>query len=115
MDNREIACCGIVCSECGAFQATKASDRKKAQATADQWTREYHVSVKVADVWCDGCMALGDKCVHARECQIRECGLGRRIPHCAACAEYPCAKLDAFHGMVPQARKTLDALRVVRP
>jgi len=114
MGERVIACCGLVCSECPAFDATKNSDPKKARETAELWAREYHVQVKVDDVWCDGCMALGTKCAHARECEIRACGKQLQVDHCAACGDYPCAKLGAFLKNVPQAKATLEALRAHR-
>jgi hypothetical protein len=114
MSERVIACCGLVCSECGAFRATKASDPKQARQTAEQWARDYKVQVAVDDVWCDGCMALGVKCAHAKECEIRACGRELKVSSCAACADYPCAKLGAFLKLAPQAKATLEGLRARR-
>jgi hypothetical protein len=37
-----------------------------------------------------------------------------KVAHCAACGDYPCAKLGAFLKNVPQARLTLEALRAQR-
>ena len=111
MPTEIISCCGLVCSECPAFLATKSNDPDKAQQTAELWSRLYHVDVKVADVWCEGCMLPGKKCHHAGECEIRACGIKLGVENCARCDDYPCAKLEGFFAMAPQARTTLDGLR----
>jgi hypothetical protein len=110
-----IGCCGLTCSECPAYVATKTGDVAKAEETAQKWSRDYGVDVKLEHVWCDGCTAPGKKCAHCAECQFRACALGRGHATCADCGEYPCAPLAGFFGVVPPARATLDALRTARP
>ena len=106
-----LGCCGIVCSECGAFKATKTNDVALAEKTAAEWSKQFNVAVKVENVWCDGCTEAGRKCTHCGECEIRACATGRKLAHCGLCADYPCKALTGFFGMVPTAKATLDALR----
>jgi hypothetical protein len=111
MSTEIISCCGLVCSECPAYVATKENDPDKAQQTAELWSRLYGVEVEVGHVWCEGCMLPGKKCHHAGECELRACGMARGLETCAACDDYPCPKLEGFFAMAPQARVNLDRLR----
>jgi hypothetical protein len=106
--DRMIAYCGLVCTDCPAYLATKAGDEKKAQETAALWKKEYGVDVSVADVWCDGCIAPGKKCAHCAECDIRACGIEKGVPNCGRCADFACGKIEAFFKMAPFARDVLE-------
>ena len=110
---RVIAYCGLVCSDCPAYVATKADDPNAIERVAAQWREEYNAPTMTAEsVWCDGCPGKeGRKCAHCAECDIRACAVSKGYATCADCAEYPCERLGAFFGYVPQARTTLDALR----
>ncbi len=103
-----IAYCGLICTDCPAFIATKANDEKKARETAELWASQFGVKVAVSDVWCDGCIAGGKKCAHCAECEIRACGTAHGVENCGRCPDFPCEKIEAFFAMVPQARTTLD-------
>jgi len=107
-----IACCGLTCTECDAYKATQEKDVTLAKKTAAAWSAQFHVDVKVDDVWCDGCTVPGRKCAHCGECEIRACAQKRSLANCAACADYPsCKIIGGFFAMVPQAKQALDALR----
>jgi hypothetical protein len=107
-----IAYCGLVCSDCPAYIATQACDREALEKIVVQWREEYNApDITLEGVMCDGCLTGSRKCAHCGECGIRACGLERGVPNCAACGEYPCAKLEAFFKLAPHARTTLDALR----
>jgi hypothetical protein len=102
-----IAYCGLICTDCPAYLATKANDENKARETADLWAKQYGVKVAVADVWCDGCVVEGKKCAHCAECEIRACGIGRSVENCGRCADFSCEKTEKFFTMVPFARDLL--------
>ncbi|MBN2495384.1 MAG: DUF3795 domain-containing protein [Deltaproteobacteria bacterium] len=114
MAEKMVAYCGLVCTDCPAYIATRTRDRDKAQATAEQWARDYKVEVSIDDVWCDGCPEGGEKCAHCAECEIRACARGRAVESCALCDDYACERLAGFFELVPQARETLDRVRASR-
>lgn len=110
--NKIIAYCGLVCSDCPAYIATQAGDKQALDKIVEQWRVEYNApNITLEGVMCDGCLDGGRKCAHCGECEIRACGTERAVANCAACGDYPCAKLEAFFKLVPQARANLEALR----
>jgi uncharacterized protein DUF3795 len=109
--SKMISRCGLVCTECPAYLATQANDEQKAKETAALWTKMYNTEVKIEDVWCDGCLVEGKKCVHCGECEIRACVIERKLDNCAHCADYGCDKISGFFQMVPDAKSTLDQIR----
>jgi hypothetical protein len=111
MEPEMIAYCGLTCSSCPAFLATRANDEKKAAETAELWTRLYHTNVRVEDVWCDGCTVEGKKCAHCGECKIRACAREKGVASCAVCADYACEELEGLLSMVPEARAALERIR----
>jgi hypothetical protein len=114
MTDRLIACCGLACTDCGAYQATRTMDQTKAAQVAAEWSQQFHVTVLPEHVWCDGCTVAGKKCAHCGECEIRSCALGRNLASCGQCDEYPCAQLTAFFAMVPPAKAVLDEVHTAR-
>ncbi len=108
-----IAYCGLVCTDCPAYIATQADDRAALERVAAQWREEYNApAMTVESVICDGCLdENGRKCGHCSECDIRTCGLAQGVVNCAHCADYACEKLEAFFGLVPDARAVLDRIQ----
>jgi len=112
---RIIAACGLVCSECPAYEATKAGDAEAIGKVAQEWSEMFHADVKPEHVWCDGCMTDGPrKCHHTTECEVRACVAGRGLRNCAVCPDYGCETLTAFFEMAPPPRESLEALRAGR-
>jgi len=107
-----IGCCGIECSSCPAFLATQADDDALRAEVAAKWSVQYQVEMKPEDINCVGCVGEGvhiGHCEHA--CTFRKCSMAKGHDNCAACDEYPCEQLAAFHAHVPDAGANLDALR----
>ena len=106
------ACCGLVCSECGAFIATASDDDNKRAEVAQLWSKQYNVDIKPEEINCDGCISNSDRLIgHCKVCEIRKCARQKALANCAYCGEYACEKLEAFFKMVPDAKKSLDAIR----
>jgi hypothetical protein len=103
-----ISRCGLICTECPAFKATRTKDEKLAAETAAQWSKMFNADVKVADVWCNGCIGRGKKCAHYAECEIRACAQKHRAINCGHCGKYPCEMINKFFTMAPDAKKVLD-------
>jgi hypothetical protein len=111
---RMIATCGIVCSECKAYVATQANDRAALERMAARAREEHGIADATAELtMCDGCLAsAGHLSGYCLECRIRACGAERGVPNCAHCIEYACDTLQEFLAKVPDARATLDELRL---
>jgi hypothetical protein len=107
-----ISICGLVCSECGAFIATRTNDDKKRKEVAELWAKSYKVDLKPEDINCEGCTST-TKVVfsYTRVCEIRACGLKKQVKNCAHCPEYACEKLVKFFEMAPMAKATLEEIR----
>ena len=111
-EKKMIAKCGLVCSECPAFIATRNDDDGLRAETAEKWSAMFHADIKAADINCDGCQSASPRLFsHCFECGIRKCALEKKAATCADCAEYSCKQLDEFLAQVPEARETLDGLR----
>jgi len=107
-----IAPCGLDCAECPGYIATQADDAAKIAEVAAMWSKEFDAEVKAADVWCDGCIAAGErKCSRTAECEVRACAVERGVPNCAHCGDYGCETISKFLEWVPPAKEKLDAIR----
>jgi hypothetical protein len=107
-----VSICGLVCSECGAFIATRTNDDKKRKEVAELWAKSYHVDLKPEDINCEGCTSTtGVVFSYPRVCEIRACGLKKALKNCASCPEYACEKLVKFFEMAPMAKTTLEEIR----
>jgi hypothetical protein len=107
-----VAYCGLVCTECPAYKATKEDDDKARAKIAEEWTRQYQHAFKTEDINCNGCLAVGNtRFSYCRVCEIRKCGSDREVLNCAYCVEYPCDKLNDFHARVVEAKARLEAIR----
>jgi hypothetical protein len=109
--DKMIAHCGLICTDCEAYKATRTMDHAHAQRVADQWSKMFNLSVQVEHVWCDGCLVGGNKCAHCGECEIRACAEERGVVNCGHCDDFGCDKLLAFFQNVPSAREVLRLQR----
>lgn len=92
--------CGLDCSTCAAFIATKNNDQGLREKTAKEWTERYRSTrkgrppVKPEEINCLGCLSeTGPIYLYCQKCEIRNCGLERKINNCQECKEYKCEKL----------------------
>jgi hypothetical protein len=107
-----IAFCGLDCSECPTFLATRENNDEKRKQVAEQWSKQYKADFKPEDINCDGCLSqTGRLFSHCSVCNIRSCGHEKKRENCASCNEYPCQKLESFFQIAPQGRINLDQLR----
>lgn len=107
-----IGMCGLVCTECPAYQATQKDDDEERKRVAEMWTKEYGAEIKPEDINCVGCTVSGGKHFsYCGKCEIRTCGMEKKAENCAHCAEYACEKLGKFFEMVPQAKAKLDEVK----
>ena len=106
-----IAFCGLVCSSCPTFLATKNDDDVARAKTAAFYSEKFGFDLKPADINCDGCLSEDGKLIgYCHTCEIRKCCRAKGLDHFAVCDEQPCEKLTNFHKFSSDAKASFDAL-----
>jgi hypothetical protein len=113
MENKIIAYCGIVCSECDAYQATQANDMAALERVVAAWREEYKADFTAAGIACDGCLATeGSICSHCFECKTRACAFEHSVASCAYCPDFGCDTIKAHMNYAPpEQRQLLETMR----
>jgi len=109
--NKIIAMCGLTCSDCGAFIATKTNDNAKRKEVATAWSKMFNASIKPENINCEGCMENGIHFSHCNECETRKCGVPKGIVNCAYCNDYGCERITKFFEVAPEAKTNLEQIR----
>lgn len=107
-----IAFCGLICSECPAFLATKENDLDKKEKLANLWA-DLGESLTQEDITCYGCKTIDQKKTKfCQICSVRDCCMQKGIANCAHCPDYPCSKyLNLIEKIEsPEAKENLDQL-----
>lgn len=112
MAEKIIAYCGLVCSECEAYAATQKNDMEALKQVAESWSQLFGSTITVSDCICDGCLGEGRKGGHCGECGVRACAVERGLANCAHCPDFGCEMLTSFFGFAPDAKTTLEAIRL---
>ncbi|MEW5871528.1 MAG: DUF3795 domain-containing protein [Chloroflexota bacterium] len=107
-----LAMCGLVCTDCPAYQATQADDAAWLERIAAEWREQYNAPAITAEaVRCNGCLVReGKQCSHCAECQVRACAVARGVENCGACPDYGCETISALLAYIPDAKIRLDAI-----
>jgi Protein of unknown function (DUF3795) len=106
-----IAYCGLVCSSCPAFIATRNNDDAGRKKTAAYYAQKYGLSLKPEDINCDGCKSETGRLIgYCQSCEIRKCNRAKGMDNCAVCDARPCEKLLKFHEFSTEAKAAFDAL-----
>jgi len=109
-EKRLIGVCGIICSECGAYLATKNNDEAIRQKTAAEWSKMFGAEIPPESIACVGCITpQGTHFQHCAECDLRACAQKKGAANCGRCPDYPCQKITRFFKMLPAAKAVLDA------
>ena len=59
--NEMTAYCGLDCSQCGAFIATKEDDDHKRAEVAALWSKMFKTEIGMEQINCDGCRTGGER------------------------------------------------------
>ncbi|MCX6565092.1 MAG: DUF3795 domain-containing protein [Candidatus Aminicenantes bacterium] len=108
----KIAICGLDCAVCPAYIVHQTGDKALQKKTAGEWKAQYGADITPEMVDCVGCvMVRGPHIGHCFECEIRKCGLAKKVKTCAACVLYPCPIISGFIEKVPPAKANLEKIR----
>jgi len=107
-----ISFCGIICSECPAYIASQNNDDNARKELAKKLSKEFNTEIEYKDVNCDGCIATNGRRMHyCSICEIRKCGIEKKVLNCAYCNNFSCDKLDKFHENNLQLRENLNEIK----
>lgn len=105
-----LAHCGLLCSECGAYRATVENDGELREKTAEEWSKMFGADIRADDINCLGChseVLFG----HCHTCDIRKCSLENNHNNCSECASFECDRLEYIFKHDPRARERLEQLK----
>jgi len=106
-----IAFCGLCCTDCPTFIATKNNDDVARAKTAALYKEKYGFNMNPEDINCDGFHSVGGKLIsYCENCAIRECGISKGLDNCTYCADQPCEKLKSFHSFSSHAKASYEAI-----
>jgi hypothetical protein len=109
--------CGIACTACPVYWATIEPDpgrqTRLRAAIASTAQAEHGMDMETDDVTdCLGCASeTGRLLPSCLQCGVRSCARVRGLENCAACFDYPCARLRTVFMIDPAAKHRLDVLR----
>lgn len=111
-----IAYCGLVCSSCPQFLATKIDNDVAREKTAAFLAKKFGLNLKPEDINCDGCLAVGGRLLDfCMTCEIKKCCSKKGLENCTVCNEQPCKELVKLHEFSPGAKAAFDSLKNGRP
>jgi hypothetical protein len=108
--SKMIAYCGLVCSSCPTFLATRNDDVAR-EKTAAYYSEKFGFNLKPEEINCDKCLSEGGKLIgYCQSCEIRKCCREKAFDNCSVCNDQPCEKLIKFHEFSPDAKASFEAL-----
>ncbi len=106
-----MSACGVMCSQCAAYQGRERGAEHQARAAA-AWRRIYGYEQEPGQIACGGCLSSDKQVFHSsRTCRARRCCRAKRLSSCAECHVERCAalgKAQAVWDGVPDIAKTLS-------
>ena len=109
--NEMIAYCGLACSSCPSFLATKNNDDAEKEKAAAFYFEKLGLDIRPDQINCDGCLSEGGRLIiFCQSCEIRKCCRAKALANCTVCKEQPCKELKKFHEFSSHAKACFDAL-----
>ena len=108
-----IAYCGLICTNCPSFLATKNDDDIARKKTADMYAKLYGFNLKPEEINCDGCLTIGGrKTPYCQNCDIRSCCSKKGLKNCVHCNQHQqCGKIENLHKLSLEAKTSFEELR----
>jgi hypothetical protein len=105
-----IAYCGLDCSGCDVYQATKLDSDDIRQKYADKVFSQFKIKIEPETINCHGCRDERPKTGYCAMCEVRKCTIDRGLENCAYCEDYGCEKLTKVHGAMISVGKAVDGV-----
>jgi hypothetical protein len=105
-----IAYCGLDCSGCDVYRATKFDSDDLRQQYADKVFAQFKIEVEPATINCHGCRDKRPKTGFCATCEVRKCAIERGLENCAHCEDYGCEKLQKVHAAMITVGKAIDGV-----
>ena len=88
--------CGIVCSSCKIYLATKNNSDEIKAVIANEWSLLYEKKIDISAINCLGCKSdqLSGLC---KNCWIKKCNINKKYISCHECNIFTCDKLQKFN------------------
>lgn len=106
-----IAPCGIDCSICEAYIATKNNDMEMKQKLADNFMKQFNKDIDPSTINCVGCNQDGLHIGFCAQCAIRACSVEKGFKTCAECDDFPCPKGSFIWVDGSKSKATLEGLK----
>ncbi len=105
-----IAYCGLDCSGCDVYRATKLDSNDLRQEYADKVFSQFKIKVEPATISCHGCRDERPKTGYCAMCEVRKCTIERGLENCAHCIDYGCDKLKKVHAAMITVGKAINGV-----
>ncbi len=106
-----IAYCGLVCTSCPQYIATRNDDDVAKEKIAKHIEDKFGLYYTPEEINCDGCLSSGGRLIgFCNTCEVRKCGIERSVVNCSDCADQPCDKLKKIHEFSPDAKDAYKTL-----
>lgn len=106
-----IAKCGIDCTQCDAYIATKTNDMEALQRMADETRKQFNIEFTAEQSRCTGCSSDGIKIGYTSQCAVRLCAIEKGVENCAYCDDFGCETISGFLANAPKAKEHLEKIR----
>ena len=107
--------CGLDCGACKVYIATKNDSVEMRRAVAEEWSKASGRVLRAEDMNCVGCVtADGSHYGACALCEIRVCGLEKKVENCGLCIDYHdyhAVSWRVFMRYSPAAKERLEKTR----
>jgi hypothetical protein len=95
--------CGLYCGVCAIHIAGRDNNQKFKERLVKLYrggvpgkgTLPNSENLTTEDIRCDGCLS-DNRFMHCRQCEIRDCSIGKGYTGCHQCDRFPCEHIDNF-------------------
>ncbi len=94
--------CGVNCSKCPIFIATKENSDILKSELAIKWGEMYNKEFTLSDIHCEGCKSE-HRFVMCSQCNIEVCNTTKDNDSCYDCSEYQCIRIRRFEETLKRA------------